>query len=280
MPGSTLLTCGTGKTSSRIAKRLQALDVPILLTSRKGHQAGGVVTFDWYGESTFANPFAADTIDTVYIVLPPPQPGADVVAVKKFIDLAKEKGVNRFLLMSGSIIPKGSPTPHGQIHAYLESLGVDYAVLKPSWFFDNFLSRMAIKETDELVSAAGTGKIGFISEEDIADIAVDLLVAPKLGGIEKVIVGPDLVSFDEAAAMLTQVLGRKISHRKVSIEERTAISIQEGIPPELAAVLAFIEGKVIAEAGEDEKMYNSPEAVVGKSRLKDFFEANQSAWLK
>ena len=55
----------------------------------------------------------------------------------------------------------------------------------------------SIKAGDELVTATGEGKVGLVAEDDIADVAVELLTAPKLGGAERVIVGPELLSFDE-----------------------------------------------------------------------------------
>ena len=61
----------------------------------------------------------------------------------------------------------------------------------------NFLSVTSIKASNELVSATKGGRTGFVSEDDIADVAVDLLTAPKLGGAEPIIVGPELLSYDD-----------------------------------------------------------------------------------
>ena len=142
MTGTILLTGGTGKTASRIAKRLQEKGIPFLLTSRKGQAAIPAeykgVEFDWFKESTFENPFIKEKIETVYIVFPSFDPAYDSVAlVKKFIDLAKERGVKRFLLLTATMIEKGGPA-HGQIHAHLDTIDVDYAVLRPSRFFSEY----------------------------------------------------------------------------------------------------------------------------------------------
>ena len=142
MTGTILLTGGTGKTASRIADKLQSRNIPVLLASRNVKSSGPsgfkAVRFDWYDVETYNNPFDEDkNIDTVYIVLPHLVPGVDTTAlVKKFIDLAKGKGIGRFLLMSAAGIEKGAEfVPQGLVHAHLDAIGVDYAVLKPSWFF-------------------------------------------------------------------------------------------------------------------------------------------------
>jgi len=284
MTGTVLLTGGTGKTSSRIADKLQKLNIPVLLTSRKG-QAGApagqkAVKFDWYDEATHLNPFNEDkNIDTVYLIIVP-RPDSDAVAiVKKFIELAREKGVKRFLLMSASVMEKGGPAPQGQIHAHLESIGVDYGVLRPSWFFGNFLTTSTIKTDDEFITATGTAKIGFISEDDIADVAVELLSSSKLGGADRIIVGPELLSYDQIAEQLSQVLGRKITHRSVSADERKKAYIQVGVTEQVAGMLAFVEANVVA-AGSEERTYSISDKSIGKIRFVDFAEANKAVWQK
>jgi festuclavine dehydrogenase len=138
-----LLTGGTGKTASRIAKLLQQRNIAVLVASRKG-QAGVPagftgVQFDFHDQSTWQNPFSTgQAINTVYLVGPQQDPADESAErTKKFIDFAKERGVRRFLLLSASIIEKGG-VAHGQVHAYLEEIGVDYAVIRPSWFFGVF----------------------------------------------------------------------------------------------------------------------------------------------
>ena len=144
MTGTILLTGGTGKTGSRIAHKLTSRSIPVLLTSRKGQSgvpAGEpikAVSFDWFDATTYINPFNEDKdIDSVYLVF---APAGDIAqAVKAFIDLAKTKGVKKFVLLSGVNAEKGDPSPHGQVHAFLDASGLDYAVLRPTWFFSRFL---------------------------------------------------------------------------------------------------------------------------------------------
>lgn len=130
-----LITGGTGKTGSRVARLLQHANEPTLLTSRSGTVPAPFkgVRFDWLDSTTYENPFNVDNqIDRVYLV------GPDVIDVlspmKAFIDLAILKGVKRFVLLSGSALEEGAPLM-GVVHEYLVKIGVDYCVLRPSWFF-------------------------------------------------------------------------------------------------------------------------------------------------
>jgi len=53
--------------------------------------------------------------------------------MKAFTELALTKGVRRFVFLSGSIVNDDYPSLK-QFHQYLANLGVDYAILRPTWF--------------------------------------------------------------------------------------------------------------------------------------------------
>jgi festuclavine dehydrogenase len=129
-----LITGGTGKTGSQLARLLDTAKIPVLIASRSGSAPAPFegVKFDWFDESTYQNAFdARSDIDKVYLVLPSvfdPKPIA-----KSFIDFAISKGVKRFVLLSASGFEKGSDG-NGKAHEYLAESGADYVVLRPTWF--------------------------------------------------------------------------------------------------------------------------------------------------
>lgn len=139
-----LITGSSGKTASPLADALHATSHEFIIASRTGTAPNSypAVRFDWLDESTYENPFMAaearqSPITGMYIV---PVPGHidALTPVKPFIDLAKARGVKRFVLLSSSLIESGGPHT-GKIHAYLQQLGVEWAVLKPTWFMGMFL---------------------------------------------------------------------------------------------------------------------------------------------
>lgn len=143
MAGTILILCSTGKTGARLAKLLHASGHhSLVLASRKGlipaeFSGSGspsvkAVKFDWTDPSSFGNAFALDSnIDQVYLV------GPDVVNMlppsKLFIDLAIDRGVKNFVLLSATTCEKGGPAM-GEIHGYLDQIGVGYIALRPTWF--------------------------------------------------------------------------------------------------------------------------------------------------
>ena len=141
-----LLTGGTGKTSTRIAKLLQEANVPFVIASRRATSSstGGfqAVQFDWLDPSTFANPFEhqfpnQEKISTVYL-LAPPAVADPAPCMNQFVDFARQRyGVKRFVLMAGGSAQPGGPA-HGKVWQHLLELEVEYCVLKPTWFMGMF----------------------------------------------------------------------------------------------------------------------------------------------
>ncbi|KAK0221292.1 hypothetical protein IW262DRAFT_1372725 [Armillaria fumosa] len=274
-----LLTGGTGKTATRIAGLLRDANQPVLLTSRKGvvpHPFKGV-RFDWFDPSTFENVFTADpNINRIYLVAPPTSEVFPLM--KPFVDLAVQKGIKRFVLLTATTTIDGYPLTGFKVHEYLLSLNVDYAVLRPSWFFENFLTRhlRSIKEKNTIISASADGKIGFISADDIADLAVSTLMDEKSHNTDHIITGPELLTYDDIAAIFTEVLGRKITHTRIAVEELKQRYISLGIPEDFAGMLSSLEGWN-ANGGEED-IFKVSKKVTGKRTLRSFVEENRHSF--
>jgi festuclavine dehydrogenase len=96
------------------------------------------VRFDWKDPKTFTTPFEhaqaqRQPITAVYLVAPTGE--QDVTDGElTFISLAADRGVKRFVLLGSSMVPEGGPFM-GQVHKRLREMhGVEWAVLRPSWF--------------------------------------------------------------------------------------------------------------------------------------------------
>jgi len=279
---TTLIVGGTGRTGLALARLLHAANYPVLLTSRSGKapEPFKAVAFDWSDVATFENPFKADSnIDRVYLLFPRI---LDVISpAKPFIDLAIAKGVKRFVLLSASTVTPGSPSL-GEVHQYLLDVGVDYTVLRPTWFMENFGTAFvfSIKEKNEFSSATENGRIPLVSTEDISQAAFEALTAEKSPNKDYLLLGPELYSYDEAAKLLSSVLGRGITHRKVSPEEQAQALGRAGVPPEFANMLVKLQVDAAAGLAEKDVRESADRKIVGKLTLKEYFEANRAIWIK
>ena len=153
-----LILGGTGTVGSRVTHHLRKEGHPALIASRsaKGNGEGpltakGAVYFDWYDESTYLNAFnhplavGCGGIRGIFIVAPPSTNMAP--AIQAFIDLAKGKGVRRFVFVSASSVSMGDEVLGGLVHKYLYELGssgeIEWAVLRPCWFMGMYTQPFA-----------------------------------------------------------------------------------------------------------------------------------------
>ena len=130
---TTLVTGGTGKTGSHVARLLHDAGYPLVVASRKGVAAEPfkVAKFDYSDPTTFENPFIVDpNIDRLYLVTPDVED--QLGAVRTFIDFALTKGVKRIVYV-GSSAPLECKL-YSPVWKYITTLGVEYTILRPTWF--------------------------------------------------------------------------------------------------------------------------------------------------
>jgi festuclavine dehydrogenase len=77
---------------------------------------------------------------------------------------------------------------------------------------------------------------------------------------------------------LSKVLGREITHKRVSTEEGTASFERLGIPHDYASMLTSLALQIAS--GEEEALFTDKKAIIGQKKLEDYFEANKELWAK
>jgi uncharacterized protein YbjT (DUF2867 family) len=249
--GTTLVIGASGTTGRRVVAQLIAAGHGVKAASRHATPVPGAapVRFDWYDPCTHAA--ALDGVDRVYLI-PPPADSDPIAVMMPFLRQARAAGVHRVVLLSSSAIPEGGPAV-GSVHRALPDLVEQWAVLRPSWFMQNFTGQhahaLSIREHGSILTATGSGRVGFIDAEDIAAVAFHALTDEHAPDTDLVLTGPEALSYDDIAAIMTEVTGRLVVHRSLSGEQmRDRLAAQ--IPEEFAAMLAGLD-RAIAEGAED-----------------------------
>jgi uncharacterized protein YbjT (DUF2867 family) len=245
--GRVLITGGKGKTGRRVASRLIASSIDVTIGTRTpdGHRDR---RFDWADPSSA---LAFDGCDAVYLVAPTDR--ADHLAVMQpLLEEAMGRGVRRFVLLSSSLLEPGGPMM-GEVHAWLAQSAPEWAVLRPSWFMQNFSEgphATTIREERLIYSATGAGRVGFIDAEDITATAAACLTAKTPLNSDVVLTGPQALSYDDIAAIITAALGRPVRHVSLDPAALTARFVAQGMPPDYANTLAGMDLD-IATGAED-----------------------------
>ncbi|AWM92486.1 NmrA family transcriptional regulator [Pseudomonas sp. 31-12] len=228
----TFLVLGaTGKTGSRVTQQLKALGLPVRLGSRNANPP-----FDWEDRATWDA--ALDGVHAVYISYQPDLaiPGA-VETVQAFTDLAAKSGVGKLVLLSG----------RGEIEAeqaerVIQNSGVDWTILRASWFFQNFSEAHFLEPILQGELALPVGNIAepFVDVDDIAEIAVEALTQPGHSRQLYELTGPRALTFAEAVSEIAQGTGREISFVAVTPHDYRQALEQAQLPAELIDLVLYL----------------------------------------
>jgi uncharacterized protein YbjT (DUF2867 family) len=254
-----LVTGSTGTTGRRVAAVLAERGVATRRATRNPN-AAGQVRFDWADRDTHDD--AVRGVSAIYLVAPIGV--ADPVPlVEPFLEAALRHRVRRVVVLSSSALAEGAPGL-GAIHRLVRATMPEWTVLRPSWFMQNFTGDHLVAHgvcEGDIVTATGDGRVAFIDAGDIAAVAGCALTDDVPHNSEHIITGPEALSYADAAAILTRLLGRTIRHRSVPAEEAARRIAAHGVPAEFARVLAAMD--VDIRDGAENRVTDTVQRVTG-----------------
>lgn len=277
-----LITGGQGKTSSRLAQLLINQGIPVRSAGRSPSNMEDAladhVRFDWYDDST--HEAALQGINAVYLVAPTDMHPEKVMI--PFIRKALDASVRRFVLLSSASVMEHGPV-FGPIHQYLKEHAPEWAVLRPSYFMQNFTEAghgQTIRQQGQIFTATGDGKVGFVDADDISAVAFHALTDKEPHNTEHVITGPESLSYDEAASVISRLTGQAVKHSRITEEQLVQSLTAAGVPNSYAELLADLDRRIRMEGVEDQ-VTDTVRRVTGRDprSLEDFIRENRS-WLE
>lgn len=214
-----LVIGSTGKTGRRIVQQLSERGHAVKEGSRQSEPP-----FDWEKPSTW--PEALSGVEAAYISYFPDLafPGAPE-KIEALTKCAAEAGVKRLVLLSG----------RGEVHAQhcediVRNSGLEYTLVRAAWFAQNF-SEGYLREPvlDGMIALpADDVREPIVDVDDIADVAVSALTEDRHDGQLYEITGPRLLSFDEAAADLSNATGREVRYLPITFDQFHAAMTEIG----------------------------------------------------
>lgn len=254
MTGALLVLGATGSTGSAVVDGLRDRREPAVRTATRAATAPADfdhVRFDWSEPETHSA--ALDGVERVYLVAPVGE-AEPIRAVGPFLERARTVGVRRVVMLSSSAVEAGEPGL-GDVVDAVRGTVPEWEILRPSWFMQNFVGQHPIADTirdrGDFHTSSGNGRLPFIDARDIGSVAAHLLTEPSAQNAEHRLTGPEALSYDDAAAVLTAVTGRRVRHHPVSTDQHIRFLMDAGYSPGFAALLAALDDRVRsgAEAG-------------------------------
>ncbi|MBO9524424.1 MAG: NAD(P)H-binding protein [Nocardioidaceae bacterium] len=242
-----LITGGTGKTGSRVARLLTDLGHDVRVASRSSAHR-----FDWNDESTWDA--AVSGCSAAYLTFQPDLglPGADLV-IGRFAARAVTLGCRRLVLLSG----RGEDGARKAERAMVAS-DADWTIVRSAFFLQNFTESVFAAELAQgsLTMVEHPAAEPFIDADDIADVVVTVLLDEEYTGTVLELTGPELLTFADVAERFGA------TYRSLPVDAYVGELVAAGLPAEDATGLAYLFADVLD--GRNEQVTSEVPDVLGR----------------
>jgi uncharacterized protein YbjT (DUF2867 family) len=276
MTAVVLVTGATGTVGRHVVGALADRDVTVRSGVRDPDAvpdelaaAGTAVAFDFTKPETWGAALA--DVDAVFVVRPP---GVDEADVKSFVDAVGRVGVDRVAYLSALGAETNVLIPHHRIEKRIAATGVDYTLLRASFFMQNLLEvhRRDVVERDEIFVPAGRGETSFVDARDVGEAAAVVLTEPGHADRAYDITGPEALDYGQVAAVFGDVLGRRVTYPNPSLVTYARRMRRRGHPLGFVALTCGIY--TVARLGLAGRVTDDSRRLLGRSprRMRAFVE--------
>jgi uncharacterized protein YbjT (DUF2867 family) len=175
---------------------------------------------------------------------PPDTPSAvDDAGVRALVDAAVETGAHRFVLVSADVAC--SDSPHAFLRAkaaaelHLSGSGLGWTVLAPDMFMESWIPAIVLgpaEAGEPVLLVADAPPHAFVSEVDVAAIAVAALRTEWTHGERLAVGGPEVLTWDDVVERCARILGRPIVVRRLTTTDAEAL-------PESGLAMLLLSGR-------------------------------------
>ncbi|MDY7099507.1 MAG: NAD(P)H-binding protein, partial [Pseudomonadota bacterium] len=200
------------------------------------------------------------------------------------IEAAKAAGVHHVVLATGlGASPKARVTFgkwHSETQELVKESGLEWTFVQPTYFMQNLLWQAGNIAKDAVYYDGLGGPVAWVDARDIADVAAEALTGPGHEGKVYGLTGPEALTGEDIATVLSEETGRSVTCMPLSAEDSRAAMIADGMQEEVAA--AMVELASIAPKGYLAGIETTVSDVLGRParRFRDFVAGNRAAFVQ
>ena len=273
-----LVTGATGTIGKELVQALNARGARFSVMSSQ--PATGRVFGDFSDPASLRDAFAG--VDTLFLLFPLAPDSLDLAA--NAVAAAKSAGVKHIVRSSGAGAQEGSGVSiadlQGRIDASIKASGIDYTLLRPNGFMQNWVNFYAGQLKAGVYAAPhGTAGISVIDVRDIAEAAAVVLTDPGAHvGQTYDLTGAEALSTGEQVARIARATGRAIRYDDISEDEAEKALRAWGLPDIM--VRHFMSLNHVYKQGWAAAISPDVERLTGHAprRFDDFARENAAAW--
>lgn len=196
------------------------------------------------------------------------------------MNAAKAAGVEHVVFLSLIGIEKTTYVPHYKVETWLKELNLQPTFLRASFFMQNLNTthRQEIQERDEIYVPVGAAKTSFLDVRDIGAVAAVALTQPGHENKAYDLTGPEALDYWQAAEILSQVLGRKITYKNPNPLAFLLNITRRGTPFAFALVMASLY--TATRFGQAEMVTGEVERLTGRKPIsfRQYVQDYKNSW--
>jgi NAD(P)H dehydrogenase (quinone) len=162
------------------------------------------------------------------------------------VQAATTAGVGHIVYTSMPKPEPGSPIPFSPDHYGTEQVlansGRSFTVLRNCWYMETLLQSLPrVLASGRWFTAAGEGRIAYVSRDDCARTAAAALASNNVSHATHTVTGPDALTTREIAQLASGITGKVIDVIQVPAEALEQGLLSAGLPPPIAALVTAFD---------------------------------------
>jgi uncharacterized protein YbjT (DUF2867 family) len=280
-----LVTGAPGNVGTPLVRELLAAGARVRVAARDVDaaraafgEAAEIVPFDMTDPATFG---AFDGAERMFLLRPPAIADVKGVIVPA-LDAAWARGVRHVSFLSIQGAERNRVVPHRRIEDALRRSGFTWTFVRAAYFTQNLSTTHAreIRDHDEIWIPAGRrSRTAHVDARDVAAVIAHTLTEPGHEGRAYVPTGPEALTYDECARLISDAVGRSIRYADPSLWSYWRRMRAGGMPRSMVGVTLGIY--TAARLGLAADLTDDVARVTGAQprRFADFAHDARSVWI-
>lgn len=197
------------------------------------------------------------------------------------IQEAKRRGLKKVVMLSAIGVDKFVGAPMQRAEVDLHNSGLNYVILRPNWFMQNFVNFWGhgIKHDNKIALPVANAKTSFIDARDIASVAAKLLLSDKDERRGYDLTGSEPLDHSQVAKLISDATGKEVTYKDIEPQELKKGLMAAGLREDYSDFLLVILGAV--KAGMTEATTPHVEEILGRKprTFRDYAASAKQAWV-
>jgi uncharacterized protein YbjT (DUF2867 family) len=254
-----LVTGATGNVGSRVVHALVSRGADVRALVRDSAQAATLLpaavelaTADFADRRSLTQ--AVQGVDAAFVLTP--NSPRQLELERHVLDAVADAGVRRVVKLSSIGARPGAPLEfwdvQGRLEAHAQQVMPDVTIVRSNFHMTAVLwVAEQVKAVGQIFAPAAGARIAMIDPRDVAEAAAVLLMTDAHSGETLTLSGPEAITYDQIAEILTRTAGKPVTFIPVPDEAARGAMIGNGMPEWLAGNLVTLFRLLRGGAGSE-----------------------------